>query len=145
MLRTDQELALDDVTEASKYAVDQFEKLAEMPQEPTLCDLIKDFGNAHRRHVSRLEETVRRMGNLPSAPDPDREAFSRLATRVKAALAEDRDRVVAESCSEIETRIIDAVHQARKKDLLDDIRSLLADIGEDCGKMLQRLEDYLQP
>jgi hypothetical protein len=85
------------------------------------------------------------MGNLPSAPDPDREAFSRLATRVKAALAVDRDRVVAESCSEIETRIIDAVHQARKKDRLDDIRSLLADIGEDCGKMLQRLEDYLQP
>ena len=143
MLRTDQELALDEVTEAAKYAADQFEKLVGIPQGQTLSELIKDFEDIHRRHVSQLEETVRRMGNLPSAPDPDREAFSRLATRVKAALADDRDQVVAESCREIETRIIDAVHHVLMKEFSDDVRSLLAEIGEDCGRMRRRLEDYL--
>jgi hypothetical protein len=51
--------------------------------------------------------------------------------------------VVAESCREIETRIIDAVHQVLMKEFSDDVRSLLTEIGEDCGRMRRRLEDYL--
>jgi len=144
MLRTDPELALDQVTEASKYAADQFEKLAGVPQEPALSELIRDFEKTHRRHISNLEESIRGMGNLPSEPDPDREAFNRLATRVKAALAEDRDRVVAESCRDIETRIVEKVHQARKENFSDEVRTLLDGIGGDCGRMRRRLEEFLQ-
>lgn len=143
MLRTDQELALDDVTEASKYAADQFEKLAEMSRKSALCEVIKDLEETHRRHVSKLEELVRRMGNLPSAPDPDREAFSRLRMRVRAALSEDRDGVLAECCREIEKRVVDSVREAQENNLSDEVRTLLANIGEDCVRMCRRLEDNL--
>lgn len=143
MLRTDQELALDDVTEASKYAADQFEKLAELSKDSALSELIGNLEETHRRHVSKLEELIRRMGNLPSAPDPDREALSRLGMRVKAAFAQDREGELAECCREIESRVIETVREAREKNLTDELRTLVADIGEDCVRMCRRLEDYL--
>jgi hypothetical protein len=72
-----------------------------------------------------LDNEVRRMGTLPTAPDPDREAFARLITRLKTAFAKDRDNTLIEESVEYEERFSDRIDAALERPFPPSILALL--------------------
>lgn len=138
ILRTDAELALDDVTESCKAAADHYRSAAPLAPPP----LAEEFGELGRRHGEwgrRLEEEVRRMGNLPSAPDADREAVDHFLTRVKAALSRDERAALLERAAEVEAEVAARAEAALREEVPPSARELLRAIAEGAGSTRERL------
>lgn len=139
MLRPEKILALDDVTEACQEAVDHFTQFADSVAPTAMTRLFADLAERHRQHVAWLDEQVQRLGELPSRPDPDREALEQVATWVRAAFAERREEALVDKALEYEERIGEALAKARQRDLPEAARSLLADMAADVEACRERL------
>lgn len=138
LLRNDAEVALDEAVEGCKAAADHYRSAAEVAP-PDLMALFEELGRERLEWWKRLEEEVRRMGNLPSAPDADREAVEQLVTRVKAALSRDEHLALAERAAKVEDDLSARVRAALREDLPPSARELLGEIDAGTAAARQRL------
>jgi uncharacterized protein (TIGR02284 family) len=102
MLRSEAEVALNDVVEAAREAADLYADDAEVAHEASLAELFDELAQRRDRFASLLDEQIRKRGDLPDAPDTDRETFHRLGNRLRAVFSGDErrallnDRIAAE-------------------------------------------------
>ncbi len=130
IVRSDADVALDEVTERCKIAADHYRTVARLTQRPELLSLFNALAQTHQSWVEQLEAQVRRQGNLPSAPDADREALEHLAVRIRAALGDERTSLLHES-QRVEKALIDQAQAALAEELPPDARRLVKEI---CGE-----------
>lgn len=88
-IRTDQQAALNNllvaVRETNAHYRDSVELLTDEVMRKTLRNIIRQ----REPFLVRLEEAVRAVGDLPSMPDPDREAGAMLLHHVTALMKDD--------------------------------------------------------
>jgi hypothetical protein len=140
LLRNDAEVALDEAVEGCKAAADHYRSAAEVAPSD-LTDLFEELGRQRLEWWRRLEDEVRRMGNLPSAPDADREAVEQLVTRVKAALSRDEHLALIERAAKVEEDIAAKAASALREDLPPSARELLGEIKAGSNAARQRFAD----
>lgn len=138
LLRSDAEVALDEAVECCKAAADHYRSAAEVAP-PDLMELFEELGRQRLEWWRRLEDEVRRMGNLPSAPDADREAVEQLVTRVKAALSRDEHLALTERAMKVEEEISVRAGAAFREDLPPSARELLGEIEAGSAAARRRL------
>jgi hypothetical protein len=112
MLRSKAAVALDEVTEACRAAADHFQSLADAERTGEMAELFRALASEHHHLAARMEGEIRRQGNLPSRPDPDREAVEHLVTRVRAALSGDGHRVLLEESQRVESALAARIEAA---------------------------------
>lgn len=140
MLRDDRVVMLDDVIVALKRSIADMEDAADTHDEPDSLDRTLR-AIASRRHavVTTLEDALRALGDLPSAPDADRQTFSHLALRVKALLSGDESRTLAEAACSDEDALAEAIDAALDADLpdavKDTLRTLRGDVDRACDEI----------
>ncbi len=125
MLRDENEVALDEVAETCRAAAEHYRTAGAVAHTSVLADLFRRLEENRRRGAAALEDEIRRMGNLPGAPDPDREALEHLATRLKAAVAADERRALLASCLQMEEKLAAAVDAALDQNLPAPTHALL--------------------
>ncbi|MBE0597767.1 MAG: hypothetical protein IH614_10895 [Desulfuromonadales bacterium] len=125
LLRTDAELALDEVTEQCKLAVHHYRLLQHGDLDSQLRRLFADLEERHRAYILPLEQAARCQGNLPSAPDADREALEHLLVRLKAALPGDERGRLLESCEKVEQELGQTIRAALEHPLPESLLDLL--------------------
>lgn len=113
MLRDDKVVALDDVIVALKRSIeDMRDEVDSHEVADALTDRLTAIADRRGPLVERLEDEVRAMGDLPSSPDADRQAFTHIATRFKALLSGDDAGPLVEAALDDEREILEAVDTA---------------------------------
>ncbi|MFA5517019.1 MAG: DUF2383 domain-containing protein [Desulfuromonadales bacterium] len=139
LLRTEAESALDRVSDRCKEAADAYRTARAATHDTDLAKLFVALEESRRRDSAALEGEIRRMGNLPGAPDADRETMEHLAIRVKAVVSTDERRALLASCRQPEERLAAAVEAALEQNLPAATLALLQRLREEGAQVRRRL------
>lgn len=141
-MRDEREVALNELLSGCEALGRSYARLAESLKEEDAgaAELFSRLGQARQQAAKRLAGHVRRMDELPAAPDPDRELVTRLASLAKGALAADRTRALAEDRAAAERDLAARAEAARKQSLPADTQNLVREIEQESDRDRRRLE-----
>lgn len=112
LIRTDEEVALNDLLIASRESVDHCRDAAEFLDEKDITDVLRAIASQREPFIARFEQAIRAMGELPSVPDPDKEAGTMLIHHASAFLSEDYSSEVIEQRLNAEATLSDLTNNA---------------------------------
>jgi asparagine synthetase B (glutamine-hydrolysing) len=130
-LRSDQEVALNDVVRALRAAAQRHEAAAERAEHGDLRGLLRDTA-AHRERLA--DELVRQSQAEAAIPDLDQEFFRDVLSKAREALASDTDSAIAAEAVADEDAIATAVEAALNLELPEPVRALLGAIRGQVAK-----------
>lgn len=144
MLRSDWEVALDEVIVACEEAADGHADGARHPSaEGEIGAFLAGLARQRRQQAAALEERLRSLGKLPRTPDRDSETFRHLIERVREAVAQDSAHVLLEERARDEARLLERVEAAlAREDLPPGTVELLRPLREAAAAARQRLAQW---
>lgn len=89
LLRDDRQMAISDIEAQCIETADQFAAAAERTEDTALKTLFAELASQRRQLAGDLAEHIRALGDLPQAPDPDKEQFDGFMSTVKSLLSGD--------------------------------------------------------
>lgn len=140
ILRTDQQVAINELLIVIKDTADHFHDAAEFLDDPSVTRTLETIAGERETLASRYEKAVRNLGDLPAGPDIDRETLERLAHRVGAAVSPDHVGEVISQRLAAENYLRKIIEQAKSVDLDGGCRALVADTAEHARGVRERLE-----
>ena len=93
LLRTDVQMALNDLHVALMESADYYRYAADFlagPVHQDLCQELQRFSEERSAVAGQVEATIRQTGDLPSVPDDDRETGTEWLQRLGAVLDENQ-------------------------------------------------------
>ena len=139
MLISDKQIAMNDVIVKCRELADYYREAAEVLEDTKLSNLFRELSRQHKFAAEDLEKRIREKGELPKAPDADREAVELVLSRLKATLSEDERAALLEEREQIETDLVECVAKALQEDLSEKSRSLLERIRSNAVSAKERL------
>jgi uncharacterized protein (TIGR02284 family) len=141
MLRDDLQTALGAVVVACLEAADGHEAAAALVEDAALAGLLRELAGERRTAAEELSRDLRALGDLPRTPDSDFEAIELAVTHLKAWLAQEPARTLAEERAGAEAAIQDAIGEAlAQPDLPEDGRRHLDALRDQVVRARARLE-----
>lgn len=137
LIRTDKEVALNDLLVASRESVDHYRDAADFLEDKTVTDVLHAIASQREPFIARFEQAIRALGELPSVPDPDKETGAMLIHHAGALLSEDYRSQVIEQRLKAEEHLTELVSDACNSDI-DKI--LCADFSDHLAKANQQLQ-----
>jgi uncharacterized protein (TIGR02284 family) len=89
LLRDDRQMAICDIEAQCIETADQFGAAADRTEDTPLKALFVELAGQRRQLASDLAEHIRALGDLPQAPDPDKEQLDGFFSTVKSLLSGD--------------------------------------------------------
>ncbi|HLT01406.1 MAG TPA: hypothetical protein VK001_04475 [Geminicoccaceae bacterium] len=120
MLRDERQLALNAAIEACLHAAHVHEDSAELIGDN--ASHLRELAATRRRNAETIGEHVRRLGDLPTEPDPEYELATDVISHIKGALAENDRREAIERSKAAEEALATALEEALRQDLPADCR-----------------------
>ncbi len=117
MIRSESQVALDEVQQACRHAARLYEEDADIIDAAPLAALFRELAQQRERMADRLERQLRRLGELPSALDEDRETLSRVKDRLQARLSVDECRTLLDNRLQTEDKLQQLVDHASTQQL----------------------------
>ncbi|SRR5690606_18017288 len=142
MLRTESQVALQDLLEALRTAADQYADNAEVLAESELAELCRTLALRRGQQAQAVADELRRGGDLPGEPDADRETLQRLGQRLRTLVAGNERAVVARDRLDAETALAELAAQAAGLVTAPSAQALLADIRRDCEQTRAALQRF---
>jgi len=141
MLRNELQIAINDVVVACAQAADGHEHAAASLEEhdAEAVRLLGALAEQRRAAAAEIGEELRALGDLPAAPDTERETVHELVAHLKAALSADERRALLEDRAQAEAAIEQAADAALRMPVPDRCRELLTQLHEQAGLARQRL------
>lgn len=139
MLMSDKQIAINEVIVKCRELADYYREAAEILEDTELSDLFRELSRQHEGAAEDVEKRIREKGELPKAPDADREAVELVLSRLKATLSEDERATLLEEREQIETDLAEYTDKALQEDLSEKTRSLLERIRNDAVSAKERL------
>ena len=126
MLMNDKQVAVNDVILRLREAADHYAHAARATEDDRLAERFAERGRSLADMAAGLESHIRRLGELPRRPDPEREALEEMLMRLGAGIiADERSRHI-HALRRREEAIEEAAVAALRQPLPDDT---LAEIG----------------
>jgi Domain of unknown function (DUF2383) len=128
MLRTELQVALNDVIVACQEAADGHETAADVIPDAGLAARLKAFVTERREAAERLGEHLRELGDLPRVPDSDLEALRDLVSRFKSALSPEEWRSLLDDRIQAEQHLVACARAALALEQREATKALLHEI-----------------
>ena len=129
MLRDEAVVAVDEVVLACREAAGAYQDAAGMVDDPALKECFGALAGERATMASELESHIRRMGDLPSEPDPDRGLVAKAVRHIKAALTSDEQLTLLREREQGEDRLAQHVAAALEAPVPEDTRRSLEEHG----------------
>ncbi len=140
MILTDErEAVLNSILVAVRHAGDHYNKAVELLENHPSADLFAELLHSRRAAATQLAELLRAFGFLPAEPDPDRLALDELATRVKAALAQDVTAILEHKALQRELQIEQQLGSALEMEWPESAGAPLGRLLEETRSQIERL------
>lgn len=141
LLRTDKEVALNDLLVAARETADHYQAAAEYLNDPHVNPVLHDIIHERLEYIDRIEDAIRALGDLPSAPDPDRETGEMLIHHVTAALSPDSATEILEQRIKAEQHLLELVKACYAVGLDDEHAAMLRKMEQQINAAITRLEN----
>ncbi|RFA26168.1 hypothetical protein CAI21_17720 [Alkalilimnicola ehrlichii] len=113
MFRSEAQVAVDDLQLGHHHAAALYEEDADMIGDPLRAGLFKELAEQRSRMGERLAQHLKRLGELPSGPDEDRETLSYLKDMIQARISDDEYRTLLENRLATEQELARLVRHAQ--------------------------------
>ncbi len=140
LLRTDKEVALNDLLVASRETADHYQDALEYLDDHPITPALRDIMQARLSVIERIEQAIRALGDLPSMPDPDRETGKMLLHHVTAALSSDSATEILEQRIKAERHLLALLQACNDVGLDNDQPQLLQEMAQQVHRVITRLE-----
>lgn len=140
IIRTDEEVALNDLLVASRETVDHYRDAAEFLKDTNITSVLRTIATQREPFIERLTDAVRALGDLPSMPDPDKETGAMLLHHAGAFLSDDYSTEVLEQRIEAEQHLAELVQAGRAIGLDKSCGPLLDEISEHIAQTSEQLQ-----
>jgi hypothetical protein len=128
-LLSDAEVALNELLVACRESVDHYQDAIKLVEQSEATDIFRDIANQRKLFFNRLANAIRELGDLPSAPDPDKETTEMIIHHLGAALSPD---YLSEAISQrisAEEHIQELIAKARETEINETGSVLLNDLS----------------
>ena len=139
-LRSDQEVALNDLLVALRESVDHYNDAIDLLEVSPLMPLLRNAATQRSQFIPRLEQVIRQSGDLPSVPDPDKESGEMLIHHVGAALSNDYEPEVIEQRIASDQQLAELIKEATASASDASITQLMDDIATHITQTLGQLK-----
>ncbi|MGM8228352.1 hypothetical protein ACSV5M_17355 [Cellvibrio sp. ARAG 10.3] len=140
LLRTDKEVALNDLLVASRETADHYQDALEYLDDHPITPALRDIMQERLSVIERIEQAIRALGDLPSMPDPDRETGEMLLHHVTAALSSDSATEILEQRIKAERHLLALLKACSDVGLDSDQPQLLQEMAQQVHRVITRLE-----
>lgn len=145
LIRTDEEVALNDLLVASRESVDHYRDAADFLEGKQFTDVLRAIASQRELFIARFEQAIRVLGELPSVPDPDKETGTMLIHHAAALLSKNYSLDVIEQRLTAEEHLTSLTDDARRFGidavLLDDFSTHLAQVNQQLQTFLAKSPD----
>lgn len=128
IFRSDEQVALNDLLMASEKTADHYRDSADFLHGLEVSKEMRSIADERDALAQRLREAIRSSGDLPSAPDEDRESVEKLYQRVHASFSHDEIRDVIQHRLEAEVHFEHIIWEARSAGWTRGIEDLVNEI-----------------
>lgn len=111
-LLSDTEVALNELLVACRESIDHYQDAAELVGQSDIAKRFLDIVKHRKLFLNRLAAAIRELGDLPSAPDPDKEAGEMMLHHLGAALSADYTNEALTQRIETEEHILTLINAA---------------------------------
>lgn len=139
VLRSDLQVALDDLHVALTASADDYRDAAEFVSDDTIKGLFVQIAENRQVLAKSAEEAIRASDDLPSAPDPDRQTGQHFLQRLEAAFSADQTAEIIEQRLTEESQLEQLVNAAEMSVMDKEYPSL----RPDCLKSIKEAREEL--
>jgi len=143
MLMTEREACLNDAIRALREAAERHADGASRAAGDRLRALLDDLAQRRDDGAAALLAAWHDAPQAGRSPDPDAELVKSAVSRIKAAVAEEADGLLAEEAVTAETTALNALDQALHHDHPDDLAAALVDQRADLSHGMTGLQPFL--
>ena len=129
-IRTDEEVALNDLLVVSRETVDHYQHAMEFFKELQVANILSAIVQKREALLVRIENAIRALGDLPSMPDPDKETGQMLFQQLTAAISADTAAEILKQRVEAEKHLLELVDACRATSLAESQTQLLDDMDD---------------
>lgn len=140
IIRTDKEVALNDLLVAGRETVDHYRDAAEFLEDTEITQVLRSIASQREPFLTRLTEAVRALGDLPSMPDPDKETGAMLLHHAGAFLSDDYSVEVLEQRLEAEEHLTELVQAGHAVGLDKSFGTLLNEMSDHVAEAREQLQ-----
>lgn len=144
LIRSDRQVALNDLHLAMRESADLYEYTADFLQEPEARALCKALAAERLRLAEQLEQEIRAEDELPREPDPDKEAAEQIQQRLETLFAENQVFGVISHRLEAERVLREMMKKGELSVLEEKSAKLLAACRESVSDAQGRLQAFLE-
>lgn len=138
-LLSDTEVALNELLVACRESVDHYQDAIKLVEQAEVANSFRDIANHRKLFFNRLATTIRELGDLPSAPDPDKETSEMLIHHLGAALSPDYSEKVLSQRIAAEEHIKTLIDNTRATEINETSRALLDDLSQHVEETIKTL------
>lgn len=144
IMRTEYQVALQDLHERILESVDHYRDSARFVEEEQAALLFRGIADEREAFASRVADVIREAGDLPAAPDADRETGEQLIHRLHAWFSSDQTRDVIEQRLDAEVDLANWLVAQRGHSHNEVHRDLLDGLEQQTGEVQSRLREALE-
>lgn len=138
-LLSDTEVALNELLVACRESIDHYQDAAELVGQSDIAERFLDIAKRRKLFLNRLSSAIRDLGDLPSVPDPDKEAGEMILHRLGAALSSDYTNEALTQRIKTEEHILALVHATRKTEPNQSCTTLLIELSSHIEETINTL------
>ncbi|MCW8193810.1 hypothetical protein F6455_03290 [Proteobacteria bacterium 005FR1] len=130
IFRTDQQVALNDLLVESEKTADHYRDSADFLEGLEVSAKLRAIADERDRLVQRLRQAIQSIGDLPKAPDEDRESVEKLFHRMHASMSRDEIRDILQQRLDGEDHFEAVIQRARDAGWTKGIEDVVAEIQQ---------------
>ena len=138
-LLSDTEVALNELLVACRESVDHYQDAIKLVDQSEIVNSFRDITHHRKLFLNRLATAIRELGDLPSAPDPDKETSEMIIHHLGAALSPDYSREVLTQRIAAEEHIKTLIDNTRATEINETGCALLDDLSQHIEETIKTL------
>lgn len=143
ILRDENMLALNDLVVASREAANRITAASEAMDDDGLATRLAALAEQRTAAADELAEIIVSQDDIPNVPNSERELLRNVATRVVAALSDDRQRELLVRCRDADDAIVEAAERVLSLNVGNPADGLARSLhGQAATQIRQLLADF---
>ena len=136
---SDIEVVLNELLVACRESVDHYEDAIERIDGSTEATRLRSIVAHRKLFLGKLTTAIRELGDLPSVPDPDKEAGEMIIEHLGASLSENDTGYIISHRINAEKHIQTLIDNARDTEMEESHRALLQQLSAHIDETIQQL------
>lgn len=142
IIRTDEQADALDILKLIIETADLYRAMGELLTEENVHHQLFDIAKERESYIESFRDVVRQLGELPEAPDSDRELVEQLGGKVTQLFSADSTKAILEKCLKKDDVLAEVISNTRLDEHSAEFKNLLESLDHHLTTTRQRLSNH---